>query len=152
MAWRSASERILQTCWPEVQFVDKVSQILVRLVGDTVENSLVRYDSFRFRRNSHYRAGQCGSWPRVWVSGLSVSYRSWRSMVMGHEEFFRKSRGRRNRSGTLHILEWGNSSMLRRELLGNVMVMMMANNVSIMGHEYQRGIARTDDGGDVHGF
>lgn len=71
--------------------------------------------------------------------------------MVGHEEIFRKTRGRSNRSGTLDIFEWGGPSMLGRDLLGNVMVMMMmANPVSIMGHEHQWGMARTGGGGDVH--
>lgn len=56
--------------------------------------------------------------------------------MVGHKEIFRKECGGSNRSSTLDTLEWGCSHKLGRELLRNVMVMMMAVNVSIMGHEH----------------
>lgn len=56
------------------------------------------------------------------------------------EQVFRKGGGRRNGQGPLHALKRRRSSLLRRDLFGDVMVMVvMAKTVSFMGLARQRG-------------
>lgn len=56
------------------------------------------------------------------------------------EQVFREGCGRRDCIGRFHTLEWRWPGLLRRKLLGNVMMMVvMAKNVSLIGFASQRG-------------